>query len=65
MSNKKKKMFYVSVREVHVAIHEVEAESAEAAMQAVKDGESSLIDLEFSRTLDPDTWTVEEGESHE
>jgi hypothetical protein len=41
-------IFHVSVRELHIAHHEVEADSAEAAIASVEQGEeSTLVDLEY------------------
>lgn len=53
--------FIVYVREVHVQAVEVFADSPEAAKKAVQDGEGETLDdcLEYSHTLEPDTWTVE------
>lgn len=52
--------FNVEVREVHVALHEVEAATFEEAIQKVKDGTTSLTNLEYSHTLHEDTWSVED-----
>jgi hypothetical protein len=58
-----KKTFYIGIREVHVSTRAVEAESEEEALalivNGVEDGEEVIC--EYSRTLDPDTWTVEEA----
>jgi hypothetical protein len=55
-----KMRFLVGVREVHVSTVEVEAESPEEAMRLVQDGDGEEIMREYSHTLDPDLWTVEE-----
>ena len=58
-----KKKFYVGIREIHVSTREVYAETAEEAMaiivNGVEDGEEIMC--EYSDTMDPDTWTVEEA----
>ena len=57
-----KKVFIVSVREVHVQPYRVAAETPEEAVRLVADGGGDALDagFEYSHTLDPDTWTVEE-----
>ena len=55
------KTYIVGIREVHVNLVEVEAESPEEATAAAADGAGDYLDLEFSHTLDTDEWTVEEG----
>ncbi|MBI5486484.1 MAG: hypothetical protein HY905_04050 [Deltaproteobacteria bacterium] len=55
-----KRSYYVLVREVHVAVHEVEAETEAEAKALVRAGESRFQRLEYSHTLDASTWTVEE-----
>lgn len=60
-----KKTYFVGVREVHVALHKVEAESAEEARRIVEIGRTNFVDLEYSHTLSPDLWTVEETEEYE
>lgn len=57
-----KMRFLIGVREVHVSTMEVEAESPEAAVQMVKDGQGREIMCEYSHTLDSDLWTVEKDE---
>ena len=53
--------FIVSVREVHVQPYEVEAKDKEAAIKVVRDGGGDVEDaFEYSHTLDPEFWTVEE-----
>ncbi len=54
--------FIVSVREVHVQPYEVEAQDKEAAIKVVRDGGGDIDDgaFEYSHTLDPEFWTVEE-----
>jgi hypothetical protein len=57
------KKYTVAVREVHIQLVEVEAESASEAKIRVAKGEGDFLDnsLEYSHSLDPDTWTVDEG----
>jgi len=55
-----KKKYRVLVREVHMAHHEVSASSKEEAIKIVKDGESCEDHIEYSHTMDDDTWEVEE-----
>jgi hypothetical protein len=65
MKNKKKmKKFRVLVREVHVQWVEIESTSEEEAKDRVQQGEGEIVEgsLEYSHTLDSDTWTVEEIE---
>ena len=54
--------YRVKVREVHVQDVIVTADSPEEATAKVQEGEGLYVDnsLEYSHTLDPDTWTVEE-----
>lgn len=54
--------FIVSVREVHVQPYEVEAQDKEAAIKVVRDGGGEIDDgaFEYSHTLHPEFWTVEE-----
>lgn len=49
----------VQVREVHVQHMIVEAGSPEEAVKKVRDGDGDQADIEYSHTLEPDTWTVE------
>ena len=51
--------FIVSVREVHVSHREVQAKTAEDAMDKVQDGDGEEVFMEYSHMLDSDTWTVE------
>lgn len=53
--------FIVSVREVHVQMIEVEADSEIDAIERVNKGEGSALDntLEYSHRLNVKTWTVE------
>jgi len=55
------KKYLVGIREVHVNTVEVLAESEEEAKMKCRDGEFDEIELEYSHTLDPDLWTVEES----
>lgn len=56
------KKFIVFVREVYVQQVLVEAESENEAIKKVRFGEGDHLDnsLEYSHTLDSDTWTAEE-----
>ena len=55
------KTFNVFVREVHIQTVKVTAKNEKEAISKVKDGEGDYIDgaLEYSHTLDSDTWSVE------
>ncbi len=57
-------MFIVSVKEVHVQPYEVEAPDKDAAIKVVQNGGNRPDDVafppEYSHTLDPEFWTVEE-----
>lgn len=57
-----KKRYIVSRREVHIQMVSVEAESKEEAIEKVAEGEGEMMDntLEYSHSLDPEYWTVEE-----
>lgn len=55
-----KRKYYVEVREVHVSTREIEAESPEQATELVREGGGTQVLCEYSWTMDPDTWTVEE-----
>lgn len=59
-----KKPYIVRVREVHVQPYRILAETPEEALRLVADGGGDILeaDLEYSHTLDPDTWTIEGGE---
>jgi hypothetical protein len=53
--------YLVTIREVHTQMVEVDAADADAAKEAVRDGGGTYLDntLEYSHTLDPETWTAE------
>lgn len=51
--------FFVLVREVHVSYMLVEADTKESALAKVADGEGERRMMEYSHTLDKETWTVE------
>ena len=55
--------YIVMVREVHVQPVEVFAQSPDHAINKVRDGEGDTLFelLEYSHTMDFDTWTVEES----
>lgn len=50
--------FTVEVREVHISHVQVEAETREEAVANVKGGEGDELNLEYSNTLDKETWAV-------
>jgi hypothetical protein len=50
-------LYHVIIKEVHESHRTVEADSAEEAIEQA--GGATETYLEYSRTLDPDTWTVE------
>jgi len=54
------KKYYVLVSEVHVSTMEIEAETPEEALEKVAEGEGDEIICEYSYTLEPDSWKVEE-----
>ena len=58
----RKKRFLVSVREVWIQPHLVEAKTAEEALQKVAAADGAMLEdrFEYSHTLDRDLWTVEE-----
>jgi hypothetical protein len=53
--------FTVLVREVHVSHRQIEAKTAEEALRLYVEGvdDGDEIYLEYSHTLDPETFTVE------
>ena len=55
-------MFRVLVGEVHISHVLIEAESAKAALKFVEDGEGMEVRVEYSRTLDSDTWEIKEDD---
>lgn len=54
--------YYVDMREVWIQTVVVEAESREDAIAAAAEGEGEPVDgaFEYSYSLDPDDWNVEE-----
>ena len=56
------KSFIVEVREVHIQPVGIRADTPEKAKEKVADGEGDYdySSLEYSHTLDPETWTVTE-----
>ena len=56
--------FTVLVREVHVSHREVEAENAHEAIGLVREDEGEEIFLEYSDTLNPDTWRVDDADGN-
>lgn len=58
--------FRVGVREVHLAYYEVEADSPSQALEKVSEGEcEDLEEIEYSDTLNQETWLVENLETKE
>lgn len=56
--------FNVLVREVHIAIHEAEADTPEEALRMVNEGKTSEIAMEYSHQMSEDTWTVDDEEGN-
>lgn len=58
------KKYIVTVREVHTQLVEVMAESVEDAREKVADDKGKYLDdtLEYSHTLNKDTWGVDVAE---
>lgn len=56
------KKYIVGVREVHVQYVSVEADSIEEAIAKAEDGceGDETLQLEYSHTMDSDSWSVEE-----
>ena len=55
------KKYVVATREVWIQLVEVEALGPKHAILLVKEGEGTYSDeMEYSHTLDTETWTVEE-----
>jgi hypothetical protein len=54
--------YIVTIREVHTQMVQVDAADADAAKATVRDGGGTHLDntLEYSHTLDPETWTAEQ-----
>jgi len=55
------KKYAVYIREIHVQLVYVDAESTEDAIVRIRGGEGDYVDnsLEYSSTCDPSTWEVE------
>ena len=55
------KKYCIGVREVWIQLVTIEAESEVEAIDAIAggDGEQAEEGIEYSHTLDPETWTVE------
>ena len=58
--SKEERAFHVGIREVHVSTRKVMARSAQEAIDKLKDGDGDEVMCEYSHTLDPELWTVEE-----
>jgi len=57
--------YHVLVREVHISTMEVKAEDADSAIRKVKDGAGEELILEYSHTLDSESWSVENCDGDE
>lgn len=53
--------YHIGVREVHIAIMEINADSKEEAIISIQEGNGEEVSLEYSHTLDSNLWTVEEA----
>ena len=54
--------YTVHRREIHFSLVEVEADSIQEAVDKVSTGEAGdEISLNYSETLEPETWLVEDG----
>ena len=51
-------IYSVQIREVHINHMKIEADSVEEAIKQVREGDGESVYIEYSHTLDPDTWTV-------
>jgi hypothetical protein len=56
--------YLVLRREVWIQPLEIEAANEKEAVELVADGDGEVIEagFEYSHTLDPEVWSVEEGE---
>ena len=54
--------YIITRREVWTQGVQIEADSKEEAIRKVADGDGEVIEslFEYSHTLDPDTWTLEQ-----
>lgn len=54
--------YYVNVREVYIQTYRVHATTPDEAMRAVASGDGELMEnsFEYSHTLDPEFWTVDD-----
>jgi hypothetical protein len=55
--------FIVGIREVHVRMVEVEAESRDEAIDLADNTQEDDIHLEYSHCMNKDSWSVEEVKS--
>ena len=55
--------YIVGIREVHVSHRVVEAQDPEQAKDIASRDLDTEVALEYSHTLDKDTWTVKEDKS--
>lgn len=53
--------FIVNLREVHIQPVKIKAKNEQDAIKKVKQGQGDYLEgmLEYSHTLDSDTWTIE------
>lgn len=56
-----KRKYHVLVREVHTSTQEIEADSVEDAIQLIREGEGKELTCEYSYTMEPTTWSVDEA----
>jgi len=54
------KKYNVLVREVHISHREIKAASKKEALERVCNDEGEETFLEYSHTMDTETWSVEE-----
>ena len=52
--------YRIGVREVHVATYEIKAKDQDEALYVLDSCLGDEISLEYSHSLDPDTWDIEE-----
>jgi hypothetical protein len=50
--------FYVRKREIHIGVHEIEADSPEEALERVASGEENEIEFFYLDTMRKERWDV-------
>jgi hypothetical protein len=50
--------FYVRKREIHISVHEIEADTPEEALDRVAEGEEEEVEFFYLDTLDKHRWDV-------